>query len=42
VCPGQERKYDEQFQQVFDVLHMMLKEEEEPKELFGFDRAEKN
>jgi len=38
-----ERKYDEQFQQVFEVLHLMLKEEqEEPKEPFGFRRAKKN
>jgi phage regulator Rha-like protein len=40
-----ERKYDEQFQQVFEVLHLMLKEkeeEEEPKEPFGFRRAKKD
>jgi hypothetical protein len=37
-----ERKYDEQFQQVFEVLRLMLKEEEEPKEPFGFRRVKKN
>jgi len=40
-----ERKYDEQFQQVFEVLHLMLKEkeeEEEPKEAFGLRRAKKD
>jgi phage regulator Rha-like protein len=37
-----ERKYDEQFQQVFEVLKLMLKEEEEPREAFGFRRAKKN
>lgn len=38
-----ERKYDEQFQQVFEVLSLMLKEEEEqPKEPLGFRRAKKN
>jgi hypothetical protein len=37
-----ERKYDEQFQQVFEVLHLMLKEKDEPKEPFGFRRAKKS
>jgi phage regulator Rha-like protein len=37
-----ERKYDEQFQQVFEVLNLMSKEEEEPREPFGFRRAKKN
>ena len=38
-----ERKYDEQFQQVFEVLSLMLQEEEEqPREPFGFRRAKKN
>jgi len=38
-----ERKYDEQFQQVFEVLHLMLAEGgDEPKEPFGFRRAKKN
>jgi hypothetical protein len=36
-----ERKYDEQFQQVFEVLHLMLKEEEAPKRPFGFHGAKK-
>jgi len=37
-----ERKYDEQFHEVFRVLSLMLKEDEEPKEPFGFRRARKN
>lgn len=37
-----ERKYDEQFQQVFKVLSLMVKEEERPREPFGFRRAKKN
>ena len=37
-----EREYDEQFQQVFEVLNLMLKQDEEPKEPFGFRRAKKN
>ena len=37
-----ERKYDEQFQQVFEVLHLMLQGQEEPKEPFGFHRAKKS
>jgi phage regulator Rha-like protein len=37
-----ERKYDEQFQQVFEVLSLMVKTEEEPREPFGFRRAKKN
>jgi phage regulator Rha-like protein len=39
-----ERKYDEQFQQVFEVLRLMLNENEEsePKEPFGFRPARKN
>ncbi len=38
-----ERKYDEQFQQVFQVLSLMLEEETKPKEPFGFRRrAKKN
>ena len=36
-----ERKYDEQFQQVFEVLSLMLAEDEEPKEPFGFHRPKK-
>ena len=31
-----ERKYDEQFQQVFDVLKCMITEEAKPKKTFGF------
>jgi Mor family transcriptional regulator len=31
-----ERKYDEQFQQVFTVLKYMLAEETKPKKPFGF------
>ena len=31
-----ERKYDEQFQQVFDVLKCMIEEEAKPKKPFGF------
>lgn len=31
-----ERKYDEQFQQVFTVLKSMIKEEVKPKQPFGF------
>lgn len=37
-----ERKYDEQFQQVFEILALMLEEDERPKEPFGFRRAKKN
>jgi phage regulator Rha-like protein len=37
-----ERKYDEQFQQVFQVLSLMLEEKQTPKEPFGFRRAKKN
>lgn len=37
-----ERKYDEQFHEVFQVLSLMLREEEMPKEPFGFRRARKN
>jgi phage regulator Rha-like protein len=37
-----ERKYDEQFHEVFQVLTLMLKEDEEPKEPFGFRRVKKN
>ena len=37
-----ERKYDEQFQQVFQVLTLMLEEDAKPKEPFGFRRAKKN
>mgnify|MGYP000901832753 CR=1 FL=1 len=37
-----ERKYDEQFHEVFLVLSLMLKEDEEPKEPFGFRRTKKN
>jgi len=37
-----ERKYDEQFQQVFQVLSLMVKEEEKPKTPFGFRPAKKN
>ena len=33
-----ERKYDEKFQQVFAVLEYMVREEEKPKEPFGFRR----
>ncbi len=36
-----ERKYDEQFQQVFAVLKNMLTEPEKPKQQFGF-RSKKN
>jgi hypothetical protein len=31
-----ERKYDEQFQQVFAVLKYMIAEEKKPKQPFGF------
>jgi len=31
-----ERKYDEKFQQVFDVLKYMIAEEGKPKQRFGF------
>ena len=37
-----EGKYDEQFQQIFQVLSLMLEEEAKPKEPFGFRRAKKN
>jgi len=37
-----ERKYDEQFQQVFEILSLMVREEEKPKEPFGFRRAKKH
>jgi len=33
-----ERKYDEKFQQVFDVLKYMIAEEAKPKQPFGFHR----
>ena len=38
---GMERKYDEQFQQVFTVLGHMLKEEAKPKKPFGFHSKKK-
>ena len=31
-----EKKYDEQFQQVFSVLQMMLAEDEKPKKQIGY------
>ena len=37
-----ERKYDEKFQQVFAVLEYMVREEEKPKEPFGFRRKGKH
>jgi phage regulator Rha-like protein len=37
-----ERKYAEQFQQVFEILNLMLKEEEKTREPFGFRRTKKN
>ena len=37
-----ERKYDENFQQVFAVLEYMVREEEKPKEPFGFRRKGKH
>jgi hypothetical protein len=38
-----ERKYDEQFQQIFDVLKYMIAEETKPKQPFGFhSKAQKN
>jgi hypothetical protein len=37
-----ERKYDEQFQQVFTVLKYMLAEETKPKEPFGFRKTKKD
>jgi phage regulator Rha-like protein len=37
-----ERKYVEQFQQVFQVLSLMLEDKQMPKEPFGFRRAKKN
>lgn len=38
-----ERKYDEQFQQVFTVLKCMIEEEAKPKKLFGFhSKTQKN
>ncbi len=36
-----ERKYDEQFQQVFDVLKCMITEEAKPKKTFGFQSKTK-
>ena len=36
------RKYDEQFHQVFEVLRLMLAQDEKPKEPFGFRRTKKN
>lgn len=33
-----ERKYDEKFQQVLALLEYMVREEEKPKEPFGFRR----
>jgi len=36
-----ERKYDEKFQQVFDVLKYMLAEEAKPKQSFGFHSKKK-
>jgi hypothetical protein len=33
-----EKKYDEQFQQVFTVLQLMIKEEAKPKKPFGFHK----
>ena len=37
-----ERKYDEQFQQVFAVLKCMIAEETKPKQPFGFQSKKKN
>ena len=37
-----ECKYDEQFQQVFQVLRLMVEEKQTPPEPFGFRRARKN
>ena len=36
-----ERKYDEQFEQVFTILGLMLKEEAKPKKPFGFHSKKK-
>ena len=36
-----ERKYDEKFQQVFDVLKYMITEEAKPKQPFGFHSKKK-
>jgi len=35
-----ERKYDEQFQQIFEVLKCMIEEEAKPKKTFGFHGKE--
>jgi len=37
-----ERKYDEKFQQVFDVLKYMIAEEAKPKQPFGFHSKKKD